>query len=283
MRGVLLYNSHAGRGRITKHIDEIVEIFRQRDIELATREIAFDADPLEGYDDVELVVISGGDGTINFVVNKLRQRGINPQIGIIPSGTANDFAGALKMPRNTLRAARRIAEGTEHSIDCGEVDGALFVNVLSFGVLTTTSQQTSDREKHMVGKLAYLRVGAKDLMTMHPIPLHVKCNGEEFDIDAVMCLVFNGETAGSFHLAPDAKLDDGLLDILILEYHNPVTTCINMLRHLVKGNPGAVHHLRCQSIEITSPLEERTDVDGQPGPSFPMHISCKVGALRIRY
>lgn len=280
---MLLYNSHAGRGRITKHIDEIVEIFRQRDIELATREIAFDADPLEGYDDVELVVISGGDGTINFVVNKLRQRGINPQIGIIPSGTANDFAGALKMPRNTLRAARRIAEGTEHSIDCGEVDGSLFVNVLSFGVLTTTSQQTSDREKHMVGKLAYLRVGAKDLMTMHPIPLHVKCNDEEFDIDAVMCLVFNGETAGSFHLAPDAKLDDGLLDILILEYHNPVTTCINMLRHLVKGNPEAVHHLRCQSIEITSPLEERTDVDGQPGPSFPMHISCKVGALRIRY
>ena len=166
MRGVLLYNSHAGRGRITKHIDEIVEIFRQRDIELATREITFDADPLEGYDDVELVVISGGDGTINFVVNKLRQRGINPQIGIIPSGTANDFAGALKMPRNTLRAARRIAEGTEHSIDCGEVDGSLFVNVLSFGVLTTTSQQTSDREKHMVPSIR-LRDSAHALHLRH--------------------------------------------------------------------------------------------------------------------
>ena len=283
MRALLLYNSRAGRGRIVGHISKIVELFDSHGISLKPKELEFGCDPFEGDEDIDLVVVSGGDGTVNFVVNKMRQRGINPQLGIIPSGTANDFAGAIGMPRMIMRAAERIAKGTEHNVDCGEVDGTWFVNVLSFGVLTTTSQQTQDKEKQLVGRLAYIRTGAHDLMTMHPIPLKVKCNGNEMEIDAVMCLVFNGMTAGSIPLAPDAKLDDGMLDVLILEYNNPVTTCFNMFRHLVKGHPGAVHHLRCSEIEIRSTIDERTDIDGQPGPKFPMHIRCAAGSLRLRY
>lgn len=283
MKALLLYNCHARRGDILKYEAKIVEIFREQGIEIRFKKITFDVNPFEGDEDVELVVVSGGDGTVNYVVNMMQLSGINPTLGILPSGTANDFAGALGMPRNILRAARQIAEGEEHEIDCGEVDGARFVNVLSFGVLTTTSQQTTDREKQIVGKLAYIRVGARDLMTMHPIPLHVRCDDKEFDINAVMCLVFNGITAGRIPLAPDAKLNDGMLDLLILEYHNPVSTCLNMLRHLVKGNPEAVRHLRGSDIEITSTLNEPTDVDGQPGPRFPMHIRCIPGALRVRY
>jgi YegS/Rv2252/BmrU family lipid kinase len=283
MRALLLYNSRAGRGRIVGHIEEIIALFASHGITLKAKELSFDADPFEEDGDVELVVVSGGDGTINFVVNKMFQRGINPQLGIIPSGTANDFARAIGMPRAIMRAAQRIAEGQEHKTDCGCVDGTWFVNVLSFGVLTTTSQQTLDKEKQLVGRLAYIRTGAHDLMRMHPIPLKVRYEGKELEIDAVMCLVFNGMTAGSIPLAPDAKLDDGMLDVLILEYHNPVTTCFNMLRHLVKGHPGAVHHLRCSEVEITTSLDERTDMDGQPGPKFPMHIRCAAGSLRLRY
>lgn len=283
MRALLLYNRHARRGDITRYVERITKIFAARDIELRAKEITFSENPFEGEEEVELVVVSGGDGTVNYVVNMMHRSGINPTMGILPSGTANDFAGALGMPRNILRAAERIAQGEEHTIDCAEVDQGRFVNVLSFGVLTTTSQQTTDREKQLAGKLAYIRVGAKDLMTMHPIPLHVKCDGKEVDINAVMCLVFNGVTAGRIPLAPDAKLNDGMLDVLILEYHNPVTTCINMLRHLVNGHPEAVHHLRGGEIEITTTLDEPTDVDGQPGPHFPMHIRCIPGGLKIRY
>lgn len=202
MKALLLYNSRAGRGRIVDHIDEIIELFDSHGISLKAKELQFDSNPFEEDSDIDLVVVSGGDGTINFVVNKMRQRGINPELGIIPSGTANDFAGAIGMPRSIMRAARQIADGTEHKVDCGEVDGTWFVNVLSFGVLTTTSQQTQDKEKQLVGRLAYIRTGAHDLLTMHPIPLKVKCNGDELALNAVMCLVFNGMTAGSIPWPP---------------------------------------------------------------------------------
>lgn len=282
MKALMLYNTQSGHGLITKYIDKIVEIFRNENIELHPQLIEFDKSPFEEHKSVDLVVVCGGDGTINFVVNKMREAGINPMLGIIPAGTANDFAGALGMPRNILKAARKIATGREHKVDCGCVNNSYFVNVLSFGVLTTTSQQTSDREKHIMGKLAYVRVGLKDLHRMHRIPLHVKSDTEEFDIDALMFLAFIGETAGRFRLARKAKIDDGLLDVLILEYRNIAVTCWNMLRYLCGGKPRSVRYLQTRSLSITTNLREHTDVDGQAGPDFPMQVSCNRSSLRVR-
>lgn len=282
MKALLLYNTQAGKGRIKRHIATIVAIFKEAGIELCHKHIDFKKNPFSGDEDTELAVICGGDGTINFVVNKMRELGINPTLGIIPAGTANDFAGAIGMARSIKRAARQIAFGTEHRVDCGVVNGYYFVNVLSFGVLTTTSQQTTDREKHMVGKLAYLRVGSRDLLTMHRIPLAIRIGEEEFSTDAVMFLAFNGRSAGRFKLAPMAKIDDGMLDILILDYTNPATMFWNMVSYLCGIKPRSVRYLRSAEIEIISPNHERTDMDGQPGPDFPMIVRCDAGGLKVR-
>lgn len=282
MRGLLLYNKKARRGQLGKRIEAIVEVFGKEGIELKPKLITFDTNPFDGDEELDIAVVCGGDGTINYVVNSMRSKGINPQLGIIPAGTANDFASAIGMRSRMMSAAQQIATGTEHRVDCGMVNGRYFVNVFSFGVLTTTSHFTSDKEKRLVGKLAYMRVGIKDIIEMHNIPLHIEANGQKLDIDAAMCLVFNGNSAGQFKLAPDAKVDDGMLDVLVLEHHNSITTCANMLRHLMGTEPKAVHHLRCREIMISSTINEPTDVDGEPGPEFPMHIRCEAGALRIR-
>jgi diacylglycerol kinase family enzyme len=149
-------------------------------------------------------------------------------------------------------------------------------------VLTTASHFTSDKEKQLIGKLAYIHVGIKDFISMHNIPLHIEADGTALDIEAVMCLVFNGNSAGQFKLAADAKIDDGELDLLVLEHHNAFATCRNMVGHLLGTKPEAVHHIRCHELTISSNIEEPTDVDGEPGPQFPMHIRCEKGALRIR-
>lgn len=282
MKGLILYNVKAGKGKVAKRLDRIVAEFTKEGIEMQPKLIDFVDNPFNGYEDVELVVICGGDGTINYVVNQMREKGINPLLGIIPAGTANDFAGALGMPKDYVKAARKIAQGKESRVDCGEVNGRYFVNVLSFGVLTTTSQKTSDKAKHRYGKLAYIWVGLKDLVTMHGIKLKVKVDNEVFDANALMFLIFNGETAGRFHLAHGAKIDDGLFDILVLEKRNPVVACVNMMRHLFRGKPRAVRQLRSSLIEIFAEEQERTDVDGQPGPEFPMYVRCEAGALRVR-
>lgn len=282
MKGLILYNIKAGKGKVAKRLDRIVAEFTKEGIEVEPKIIDFVNNPFNGHEDVDIVVICGGDGTINYVVNQMREKGINPLIGVIPAGTANDFAGALGMPKDYVKAARMIARGKESHVDCGEVNGRYFVNVLSFGVLTTTSQQTSDKAKHRYGKLAYVWVGLKDLITMHGIKLKVKVDDEVFDANALMFLIFNGETAGRFHLAHGAKVDDGLFDVLVLEKRNPVVTCVNMVRHLFRGKPRAVRHMRSALVEIYAEGYERTDVDGQPGPDFPMFVRCEAGALRVR-
>lgn len=282
MKALLLYNVQAGKGSVAKRVDVLCAIFREEGINVAPKRIVFGENPFDGDEDTALAVVCGGDGTINYVVNKMREKDINPTLGIIPSGTANDFAGAMGMKSDARKAARQIARGGERKVDCGIINGSCFVNVFSFGVLTTTSQQTSDTAKHRLGKLAYLGVGLKDLFTMHRIGVHVKSDSEEFDTEALMFLVFNGETAGRFPLARNAKIDDGVFDVLILERRNFVATCWNMLRYLLGGNPRAVRRLRSTTLAISATRQERTDVDGQRGPEFPIDIRCEARALTVR-
>lgn len=282
MKAILLFNTQAGKGRIERHIEAIVEIFRQAEIDIRPKRLDFERNPFDGDEDTELAVVCGGDGSINYVVNSMFKKGLDVTLGIIPTGTANDFAAALGMRRRVLRAAEQIAQGTERRVDCGCVNGNAFVNVLSFGVLTTTSQQATDLEKHLVGKLAYIRIGTRDLLTMHSIPLVARINGEEFSTEAAMFLAFNGRSAGQFRLAPEAKIDDGQLDVLILRYDNMAKTCWSMMHYLVGGMPEAVNYIRTDKIELLCAQRERTDVDGQPGPDFPLSIECLPGALKIR-
>lgn len=282
MKALLLYNTASGRGRINSRLNEINALFTKAGYEVTPNKIEFSKNPFEGYEDTDLVVICGGDGTVNFVINALKEKDLDPEIGIIPAGTANDFAYALGMKSDIIGAAQQIINGKVRRIDCGKVNDKYFVNVLSFGVLTTTSQQTSDREKHIIGRLAYLRTGFVDLLNMHSIPLSIKCNGEEHKFEAVMFLAFNGNSAGQFKLAPKASVDDGKFDILILDYDNKVKTCWNMVSYLINHASRAVHHFRTDKVELNCQIDERTDIDGQPGPKMPLSIECIKGALKIR-
>jgi YegS/Rv2252/BmrU family lipid kinase len=261
---------------------DIKAVFKEAGIDIRPHRIDFSKNPLDGYEDSELVVICGGDGTVNYVVNAIKSKDLDPEIGIIPMGTANDFARAIGMNSNPITAAKQIAQGKVRRVDCGKVNDRYFVNILSFGVLTTTSQHTSDKEKHIVGRLAYLRTGFVDLLNMHSMPLNIRCNGEEHKFDAVMFLAFNGNSAGQFNLAPRSNIEDGMLDILILDYDNTAKTCWNMMNYLINHESGAVHHFRCNKLEVDCNTNEHTDIDGQPGPQMPLSIECITGALKIK-
>ncbi len=97
------------------------------------------------------------------------------------------------------------------------MNGLYFVNIFSFGIFTTTSQRTPDERKHKIGKLAYIIEGVKEFRAMHAVPLQIEADGEAFDFNSLMVLVFNGETAGGFRLARRSSIKDGLFDCLMLE------------------------------------------------------------------
>lgn len=279
---LLLYNPESGRGRIGKNLDRLEEVFRSHDYRLIPREIDFAHTPFDGGETPELIVVAGGDGTVNYVVNRMKQAGLNLPLGILPAGTANDFAKALGMAHDPVEAARQIILGEETPIDCGRVNGLYFVNIFSFGIFTTTSQRTPNERKHRIGKLAYLIEGVKEFRAMHAVPLKVVADGRSFDLNSLMVLVFNGETAGGFHLARHSSVRDGLFDVVMVEKRNFITSTLAMGHYLLGGNPRVVHRLQVRSLDIESTLNEPTDVDGQPGAEFPLHIECLPGELRIR-
>lgn len=280
-KALFLYNTQSGRGRAGQTAESVKSIFHEYGYELLPREIRFGENPFDGCETVDLAVAAGGDGTVNYVVNRMKERGLDIPLGVVPSGTANDFARALGLSKNPLTAARQIAGGVVDRVDCGRVNGLYFVNVFSFGIFTTTSQHTSDDTKHRIGKLAYVIEGVREVRTLHPVPLTVKADGRAFDFNSLMVLVFNGETAGGFRLARGGSIRDGQFDCLLLERRNFLLSALAMGRYLLGGSPRSVCRLKVRELEIASPVNEPTDVDGQPGAEFPLHVECLAGALRV--
>ena len=278
---VFLYNPESGKGKIARNVGCISTIFQAYGYDVTPQRIDFTVNPFDGNETIDLMVVAGGDGTVNYAVNAMKRKGLDIPIGVIPAGTANDFAGAVGMSREPLEAARQIASGSVERVDCGRVNDLYFVNIFSFGIFTTTSQRTPDERKHKIGKLAYLIEGVKELRAMHAVPLKVVADGQAFDFNSLMVLVFNGETAGGFRLARRSSVKDGLFDCIMLEKKNFLRSTLAMGRYLLRGNPKIVRHLRVRSLDIVSTVNEPTDVDGQKGAEFPLHIECIAGGLRI--
>ena len=280
-QAVFLYNTQSGKGKAARSVEAICTVFRAYGYEIEPRLIDFSANPFDGNETIDLMVVAGGDGTVNYVVNAMKRKGLDIPLGVIPSGTANDFARALGMSREPLEAARQIASGGVERVDVGCVNGLWFVNIFSFGIFTTTSQRTPDKRKHRIGKLAYIIEGVKEFRSMHAVPLEIEADGERFDLRSLMVLIFNGETAGGFHLARRSSIKDGLFDCIPLEKKNFFRSTLAMCRYLAGGQPKIVRHLQARTIDIRSTVNEPTDVDGQKGAEFPLHIECIAGGLRI--
>lgn len=289
-QAILLYNSQAGRGKIGRNLEQVVAIFRDAGYDITPVPLRFDGDPVKGYESVDLVVVAGGDGTLNYVVNALMHRSLSIPIGILPAGTANDFAGALGMSNNLQKAARQIAYGVVEPIDCGVVESIdradkheiYFVNIFSFGIFTTTSQHTPEELKHLMGRAAYMIEALKELKKVRGIPLTITADGDAFYYPTLMGLVLNGETAGRVPLARRSSLRDGVFDCLFLRKRDTVVqSAVDMMLYVLGVRTAAVKYLQASELTLVTPVSEDTDVDGQSGGRFPMKVCCLRGALNI--
>ena len=101
-RAILLYNKQAGRGTVERSLEKIIYIFYMSGYNMVAIDIDFGGNPFKGHEDVDLVVVAGGDGTLNYVVNSMMRNGLSLTLGILPAGTANEFAGALVMSNNII-------------------------------------------------------------------------------------------------------------------------------------------------------------------------------------
>ena len=287
-----IYNPHSGETLVPTFLDEIIGLYQRKLLSVVPYRLTFDGNPIDIVSDLDEsyhhILIAGGDGTVNYVVNLMKQYGIDIPVAILPTGTANDFASVLGMPASIPQACRKILEGEIRSVDLGRVNGSYFVNVFSCGLFSDVSQKTPTILKNTFGRLAYYVGGLGEIAKLRKMHITIASDRGEYDGSSLMFLVFNGQTAGKFKLAYLSEIDDGLLDVLIIKGDSPLETIQTILHYLSRlginssdDYPPGVIHFQCSRLTDVSALDEATDMDGQAGPHFPLEISCQRGGLKV--
>ena len=170
--------------------------------------------------EADLIVCIGGDGTLNEVIEGLLKSGADCPLGYIPAGSTNDFAASLKISSNVMQAARDIMEGRPRTIDLGSFNGRCFSYVASFGAFTEAAYSTPQEVKNMLGHLAYIFEGMKDLANIRPIHMRLETDsGNAFEDDYIFGAISNSTSiAGFLTMDPTRVLiDDGLFEITLIK------------------------------------------------------------------
>ncbi len=288
-----IYNPAAGETVIRDRLDDIIALYQRRGYAIVPYRLDFRGDSSEMIADLDgrfdHVLLAGGDGTVNHVVNLLKKNNIDIPLAIIPAGTANDFAMMLGTRQgDVVDMCHAILDGRVDSVDIGKVNGNYFVNVFSSGLFTDISQKTPTIMKNTFGKLAYYVSGLGELARYRTMEVKIETDGGNFEGRCFLFLVFNGKIAGTIRMAYLSEVDDGLLDLLVIKSAGPVKTIQTALRYLAQmqqnnasSYPSGIEHIRCSRLRAECKTPETTDVDGQPGPAFPLEITCEKNGLRV--
>jgi diacylglycerol kinase (ATP) len=242
----------------------------------------------------ELVIAAGGDGTINEVVNGVHdwlgagegREDAAPRLGIIPLGTANDFAGALHIPGEVARAVEIAAGGAELAVDVGMVEDRCFLNVSTGGFGAEATEEASDEVKRVLGPLAYLITGVRKFVTLQPLSARVTSRGEPV-ADGRFLLFAVGNcrrTGGGNWLTPEADLTDGLLDLCLVREMSRVDF-LRLLPDLRAGNhvdnPNVIYR-QIPDLTLESDEELSVNADGEPMKGRRFRYRLSSAKLRVR-
>lgn len=227
---LFIINPKSGKGLIKNHILEIIDIFVKNDMEVTVHitQRELDACQLtqERAGEFDLVVCSGGDGTLDEVITGMMHREERKPVGYIPAGSTNDFANSLKLPKNMENAARSIVLRHPYPCDVGSFNDNYFVYIAAFGIFTDVSYQTKQEIKNVLGHLAYVLEGAKRLFNIKSYHMKVRADEqEEIEGDFIYGMVTNSESVGGFRniTGRNVELNDGVFEVtLIRTPKNPI-------------------------------------------------------------
>ncbi|MDJ0510944.1 MAG: lipid kinase [Crocosphaera sp.] len=265
-RALLLVNRHSRQGQ--NRFAQAVDILNDLGFELIVV-------PIQSSEDlpqlvhkhgtkVDLVIVGGGDGTLNSVVDSLVE--MNLPLGILPLGTANDLARTLKIPVTIPQACQIIAEGHLKYIDLGSVNGKYFFNVASLGLSVEITEKLSKGAKRRWGVLAYALTALQVISQTNPFHAQIQINGETIEVKTIQIAVGNGRFyGGGMAVAEDATIDDQRLDLYSLELKH-WWQIFPLLWRLPQGQHGElpwVRTLEGEYLQIYTRKTQDINTDGE--------------------
>lgn len=270
---LFVFNPHAGKAKIKPKLSDIIDEFVKNGYwvtSYTTQCVADAKDKVSKYAaDYDMVVCSGGDGTLNEVVNGVLEAGVDIPIGYIPAGSTNDYGRSLGIPRDMVQAAKVAVNGVDFHSDLGMFNGKSFVYVAAFGVFTDVSYQTSQHLKNVLGHTAYLLNGVKSIAGMKAYPMKVDIDGEILEEKFILGMITNTISVGGFKniTGKEVLLDDGLFEVLFIrEPKNPIELQ-EMLTDLMLENftSKCVYRYKANKVIIQSEGEVPWTLDGEYG------------------
>lgn len=270
---LFVVNGHSGKGQIKNKLLDIIDIMIKEGyhVQVHTTQEREDATKVvrEQAKYYDLVVCSGGDGTLDEAVTGMMQSEVRTPLGYIPAGSTNDFANSLEIPKDMIQAAKTAVLGVPFSCDVGEFNGDYFIYVAAFGIFTDVSYATSQELKNALGHVAYILEGAKRLHTIKSYHMRVEYDGNEIEGDFLLGMITNSTSVGGFKnmTGKDVKLDDGMFEVTLI--HKPkniieLNTIIASLTNL-KDETDLIDSFRADSVKFYSDEEIPWTLDGEFG------------------
>lgn len=283
-RALLLLNPHARLG--DSPLDGAMRVFANAGIGVAVERYGSGAevspDIVRRASGFDLVVVGGGDGTVNAAAHGVLQTGL--PMGILPMGTANDLARTLSIPAAPDDAARVIVAGQTRQIDVGDVNGHLFFNVASIGLAADLARRLTPTAKKRWGQLAYAIAAIRTLVSARPISASIVTRDGETKVKTLQIAVGNGRHyGGGTVIEASATIDDGHLDLYSLEVSS-VWKLALMLRDFRRGSHGLwreVRTHRCVEFEIRTRKPQPVNTDGDLVTFTPAYFSIRPSALAV--
>lgn len=274
---LFIYNPHAGKGAMRNKLSDVMEIFMNADFEVTVYATMQQQDATEivrrtglAYD---RVICSGGDGTLHEVTHGLMElpEEQRPKCGYIPTGTVNDFATGIRIPKRILKAAEIVAGNNCHAYDIGDMNGKFFTYVAAFGAFTSVSYETPQATKNLLGKTAYVLEGVVKLNTIKAVHVVVETEDERWEEDCLLGMVTNAKSVGGLNLYRKQKiyLDDGYFDGIFVRKPDNVLELNQVMSFLLTGKENSqVHMIRGRQIVITSDEAVAYTLDGENGGEY---------------
>ena len=286
-RALLVVNPKSRRGR--DGIGEAASVFGVAGITLIDAGCAAGKDIgpciLAHRGRIDCVVVGGGDGTINAAARALVETGL--PLGVLPLGTANDFARSVAIPLDLAAAAQVICAGHTRRVDAGDVNGHLFFNVASVGLAADLAKSITTERKRRFGRFSYAISAAKMMLEARPFHATIRVGEdarEAAEVRTMQIAVGNGRFYGGGNvIAPGARIDDGFLDLYSLEFA-AVWRMALMIPSFHSGAHGTVREVRtarARAFEVTTRKPRPVNADGELVTQTPALFSQRKLAVQV--
>lgn len=219
---LLVMNPYAGMRKGSKHLSDIIALFNRADYAVSAYMTAGIGDAgkiiARQAADVDVVVVAGGDGTLNEAVNGILRSGAQTPLGYIPCGSTNDFANSLKIPTNVMQAAQAILDGSVSRYDVGLFDDRYFTYVASFGAFTKTAYSTPQNVKNALGHAAYVLSSIQELSQLKPAHVRFEFEDRIIEDDFIFGAISNSTSVGGILTLDPKQVDmrDGKFELLLV-------------------------------------------------------------------